>query len=161
MYLFCWCGDKEPYSDPSIYCPYPDDESGTWNIQTEFIHTNPGITVYVGKSFGSCLTSSIFNTIIQDDSREVSKCFVGTELNNCFVGDLTYSVVQGLKFVMQPSTLYDDNYYVEKSVSAICSISCRERMSAYMGIVSIYVHPSWEFIFLRHLTFYSICLHQL
>ena len=50
LFLHCMCGDAEPNIDPSIYCPYPEDEYGTWNVQTEFINSKPGVAVYVGTS---------------------------------------------------------------------------------------------------------------
>ena len=42
------CGDNEPNYESSDNCTYHDDEFGTWDVDTEYIHSIPGTAVYVG-----------------------------------------------------------------------------------------------------------------
>ena len=71
------CGDAEPNTDPSIYCPFPDDDYGTWVLQTEFIYSKPGVAVYVGTSIlvnnGSLICQKQFVMIVMINSNSLSQ----------------------------------------------------------------------------------------
>ena len=76
------CGDTEPNTDTSIYCPYPDDEHGTWTVQTEFINSKPGVAVYVGTSIleinGSHICQKQFVMIVTLNSNFLSQINIWT-----------------------------------------------------------------------------------
>ena len=148
------CGDNEPHSGTSIYCPYPDVEHGTWTVQTEFINSKPGVAVYVGTSIleinGSHICQKQFVMIVTLNSNSLSQINISTTVSwvLCSIRRLPASTMRCSKapymmiIFMRPIQLV-----------ANCSSACRQRMSAYMGIVSTYVHRSWSY--------YYICLYPL